>query len=119
MHVYIDTVEKSRTAASDKNTNSCPETFNKTVTGYIFYHTSKILQTRKLQKSIFRILFVKTSKGVTFTVDSSAFQTFITLPTKKTTLLHVTSLLSELQSLTSKLQRVLNVISGRGSSTVV
>ena len=41
-HIYID-----------KNTNSCPKTCNKTVTGYIFYHTSKILQTRKLEKSVF------------------------------------------------------------------
>jgi len=24
MHIYINTVEKSRTAASDKNANSCP-----------------------------------------------------------------------------------------------
>ena len=38
---------KSRTARPDKNTNSCPKTCNKTVTGYIFYHTSKILQTKK------------------------------------------------------------------------
>ena len=53
MHIYIDTVEKSRTARSDKNANSCPRTFNITITGYIFYHTSKILQTRKLEKSIF------------------------------------------------------------------
>jgi len=47
MHIYINTVEKSRTARSDKNTNSSPKTFNKTVTGYIFYHTSKISQTNK------------------------------------------------------------------------
>ena len=39
MHIYINTVERSRTARSDKNTNSCPKTFSKTVTGYIFYHT--------------------------------------------------------------------------------
>jgi len=31
--IYIDTVERSRTARSDKNTNSCSKTFNKTVTG--------------------------------------------------------------------------------------
>jgi len=47
MHVYINAVEKSRTARSDKNTNSCPETLNKTVTGYKFYHASEILQTNK------------------------------------------------------------------------
>jgi len=66
MHIYINAeyihsgeiqifnaVEKSRTARSDKNTNSCPKTFNKTVTGYIFYHTVKYYkQTRKLEKSI-------------------------------------------------------------------
>ena len=34
--------EKSRTARSDKNTNSCPERVTKTVTArYTFYHTSK------------------------------------------------------------------------------
>ena len=59
MHIYIETVEKSRTARSDKNTNSGPETFNITITGYIFYHTSKILQMRKLEKSIFSVLFLK------------------------------------------------------------
>jgi len=47
MHICINVIKKSRTARSDKNTNSCPKTFNKTVTGYIFYHTSKILQTNK------------------------------------------------------------------------
>jgi len=31
----------------------------KTVTGYIFYHTSKILQTRKIEKSILSMLFLK------------------------------------------------------------
>jgi len=31
--------KKSRTAMSDKNTNSCLKTCNKTVTWYIFYHT--------------------------------------------------------------------------------
>jgi len=80
---------------SDKNTNSCPQTCNETVTGtysvfcilfvfmlvlycycvatefsvnkdlYIFYHTDKILQTRKLEKkSIFSMLFLKTFKDV-------------------------------------------------------
>ena len=44
---------KSRTARSDKNTNSCPKTWIKTVTGYIFYHTSKILQTRKRDIALF------------------------------------------------------------------
>ena len=43
---------KSRPARSDKNTNSCPKTFNNTVTGYIFYHTSKILQTNKKTRKI-------------------------------------------------------------------
>ena len=54
-------MEKGGTARSDKNNNSCPETFNKTVTGYIFYHTSKILQTNKKtrKKSIFSKLFLK------------------------------------------------------------
>jgi len=56
------------TARSDKNTNSCPKTCNKTVTGYIFYHTSKILQTRKLEKSIFSMLFLKTFKHEAWTV---------------------------------------------------
>jgi len=59
MHVYIDTIEKSRTARSDENTNSCHKTCNKTVAGYIFYHTSKILQTGKLEKSIFSVSFLK------------------------------------------------------------
>jgi len=68
---------------SDKNTNSCPKTCNKTVTGYVFYHTSKILQTRKLERSIFSVLFLKTFRDVKFTVDGSAFQTYITLSTKK------------------------------------
>ena len=31
----------------------------KTVTGYIFYHTGKILQMRKLENSIFSMLFLK------------------------------------------------------------
>ena len=35
MHIYINTIEKSRTAKSDKNTNSCPNTCNKAVTGVI------------------------------------------------------------------------------------
>jgi len=46
MRIYINTVEKSRTARSDKNTNSCPKTFNKnSYYRYMFYHASKILQT--------------------------------------------------------------------------
>jgi len=37
MHIYINTVERSRTARSDKNTNSCPITFSThTATVYIF-----------------------------------------------------------------------------------
>jgi len=81
--MYINTIEKRRTASSNKNTNSCPKTFNKTVTGYIFYHTSKILQTNKktIKISLFNAI-AKTFKDVKFTVDSSAFQTFITLSTK-------------------------------------
>jgi len=44
----------ARTARSDKNTDTCPKTCNKTVTGYTFCHTSKILQTnKKTRKSIF------------------------------------------------------------------
>ena len=61
MHIYINTVKKSRTARSDKNTNSWPKTFNKTVIGYILYDTSKVLQTiKKTRKSIFSMLFLKT-----------------------------------------------------------
>jgi len=45
-----------------QNTNGCPGMFNKTVIGYIFYHTSKILQTNKKleKKSVFSMLFLKT-----------------------------------------------------------
>ena len=47
--ININTIEKSRTARSDKNTNSCPTTCSKTLTGYIknyiFSHTSEVLQT--------------------------------------------------------------------------
>ena len=75
MHINISTIEKSRTARSDKNTNGCPKTCNKTVTGYIFYHTTKMLQTRKLEKSIFSTLFLKTFNDAKFTVDGSAVQT--------------------------------------------
>jgi len=76
MHININTLEKSRTAGSDKNTNSCPKTCNKTVTGYIIYHTSKILQTRKLEKSIFSVLshYFKDAK---FTVDGSCVVTVL------------------------------------------
>jgi len=31
-------LHQSRTARSNKNTNSCPQMFNKTATGYLFYH---------------------------------------------------------------------------------
>ena len=42
VHIYVNTVEMSRTARSDKNTNSCPGRVTKTVSArYIFYHTSK------------------------------------------------------------------------------
>jgi len=76
MHININTLEKSRTARSDKNTNSCPKTCNKTVSGYIFYHTSKILQTRKLEKSIISVLshYFKDAK---FTVDGSCVVTVL------------------------------------------
>jgi len=37
MHIYINIVEKSRTARSDKNTNSCPKTCNKTVIQVKYY----------------------------------------------------------------------------------
>ena len=52
---------KSRPARSDKNTDSWPKTSNNTVTGYIFYHTSKILQTNKKtrKKSTFSMLLLK------------------------------------------------------------
>ena len=84
MHICIDTVEKSRTARSDKNTNSCPKTYNKTVTGYIFYHTTNMLQTSKLEESIFSTMFLKTFNDAKFTLDGSALQTLIrpTLSTK-------------------------------------
>jgi len=84
MHIYIDTVEKSRTERSDKNTNSCcRKAFNKTVARNIFYHKSKILQTnKKTRKKIFSAVFLKTFKDVKFTVDGNAFQTFITLSSK-------------------------------------
>ena len=76
MHIYITTIWKSRTARSDKNINSCPKTFVKTVTGYIFYHTSKILQTNKKTRKIDLFSAIpKTYKDVKFTVDVSAFQT--------------------------------------------
>ena len=41
-----------RTARSDKNTNSCHRTFNKTVTGDRFHHTCQILQTNKKTRKI-------------------------------------------------------------------
>jgi len=50
--------------------------------GTYSYHTSKILQTRKLEKSVFSMLFPKTFKDAKFTVNGNAFQTFITLSTK-------------------------------------
>ena len=55
---YIDAVERSRTATSDKNTSSCPKTFSKTVTyGVHNYDTSKILKTnKKTGKSVFSML---------------------------------------------------------------
>jgi len=83
MHICIDTIEKSRTARSDKNTNSCPKTCNKTVTKYIFYHTNKILQKKKKTRKIKLFNAVpKKFKDAKFIVDGSAFQTFITPSTK-------------------------------------
>jgi len=71
MHMYINTTHSSRTARSDQNTSSCHKTCNKTVTGYIFYHSITQVkyykQTRKLEKkSIFSMLlaFRKTLKDV-------------------------------------------------------
>jgi len=83
MHIYINTIQNSRTARSDKNTNSCPKAFNETVTGYIFYHTSKISQTDKKTRKInlFNVI-PKTFKNVKFTVDGNAFQSLITLSRK-------------------------------------
>jgi len=52
MHIYINTTEKSRAARSDKYTNNCPKRFNKTVTGYIFYHRSKMLQTNEKTRKV-------------------------------------------------------------------
>jgi len=79
---------KSRTARSDKNTNSCHKTCNKTATGYIFYQTSKILQTNKKTRKINLFNAIpKTFKDVKFTVDGCVFQTFITLSTKNFCLL--------------------------------
>jgi len=64
------TFTKPKTARSDKNTNSCPKTFDKTVTGYIFYHTSKILQTNKKTRKINLFNAIpKTFEDVKFTVD--------------------------------------------------
>jgi len=55
----------------------------KTVTGCIFYHTSKKYYKReKLDKTIFSMLFLKTFKDAKFVVDGNAFQTFITLSMK-------------------------------------
>jgi len=74
MHICINTMEKGGTARSDKNNNSCPETFNKTVTGYIFYHTSKILQTNKKTRKKINLFeaIPKTFKDVKFTIDGTA-----------------------------------------------
>jgi len=70
-------------ARSDKNTSSCPKTCNNTVTGYVFYHTNKILQTNKKTGKINPFNTVpKTFKDVKFTAYGSAFQTLITLSTK-------------------------------------
>jgi len=52
MHIYINIIYKSRTARSDKNTNSYPKTFIKTATRYIFYQTSKKVQSNKKTRKI-------------------------------------------------------------------
>jgi len=54
-----------------------------TVTGYIFYHMNKTLQTNKKTRKIdFFQWCSKKFKDVKFTVDGSTFQTFITVSTK-------------------------------------
>ena len=59
-HLHRYNFRRAGQQGPTKNTNnSCPKTCNKTATGYIFYHTSKILQTKKLEKSIFSMLFLK------------------------------------------------------------
>jgi len=63
-YAHLHQCSWSRTARSNKITNRCPKTCHKTVTVYIFYHTSKILQTRKLEASIFSMLFIKTFKDL-------------------------------------------------------
>ena len=75
MYLAFASIQFENSRRFDKNSNSCPKTCNKTVTWCRFYHTRKLLQTRKLDKSIFSMLFLKTFKDVKFTVDSSAFQT--------------------------------------------
>jgi len=70
MSIYMDTVEKSRTARCDKNTISCPLEFNKAVTGYITTAQVKYYrQTRTLETSVLSMLFLKTFKDVKFTLD--------------------------------------------------
>jgi len=53
--MYTNTTHSSRTARSDQNTSRCHKTCNKTVTGYIFYHSITQVkyykQTRKLEKN--------------------------------------------------------------------
>jgi len=54
MHINIGIVEKSRTARSDKNTNSCPKRLIKQLLGT--YSTTQIKyykQTRKVEKPVF------------------------------------------------------------------
>jgi len=63
MHIYIDTVEKSRTARSDKNTTAALKRVMKQLLGT--YSTTLVKyykQTRKLKKSIFSMLFLKRLK---------------------------------------------------------
>ena len=52
----------------------CHKTCYKTVTGHIFYHASKILQTRKLEKSIVSMLFhTKLTFRYTYYVHSKGY----------------------------------------------
>jgi len=63
MHICINTIEKSmQTARSDKNTDSCPKTFNKSVTGYNSATQVKYYKKRKLEKIILFNAIPKTFK---------------------------------------------------------
>jgi len=64
---------------SDKNTNSCPKRLIQQLLGRPTTQVKYYKQTRKLEKSIFSVLFLKIFKDVNCTVDGRAFQTFITV----------------------------------------